>query len=144
MALAPSTMLPLGTPLPLSQIRSELAAGSTQQVSGIPLDLGGPGGEALAGRPVLVLFLCAHCPFVKHIEPELTRLADEHAGGARPDGLQLIGISSTCLAMAATCGLPSPPCWPANRCLGNNGRPSAALSSGILSAGRWCGRLKLN
>jgi len=94
MALAPSTMLPLGTPLPLSQIRSELAAGSTQQVSGIPLDLGGPGGEALAGRPVLVLFLCAHCPFVKYIEPELTRLADEHAGGARPDGLQLIGISS--------------------------------------------------
>jgi thiol-disulfide isomerase/thioredoxin len=94
MALTPSTMLPLGTPLPLEVIRAELAAGSTQQVSGTPLDLGGPGGEALAGRPVLVLFLCAHCPFVKHIEPELTRLAGEHAGGARPDGLQLIGISS--------------------------------------------------
>jgi len=62
MALTPSTMLPLGTPLPLARICSELAAGSTQQVSGTPLDLGGPGVEALAGRPVLVMFLCAHCP----------------------------------------------------------------------------------
>ncbi|MCP9890778.1 thioredoxin family protein [Cyanobium sp. Aljojuca 7D2] len=89
MALTPSTMLPLGTPLPLELIRSELAAGSTQQVSGSPLDL-----QVLAAQPVLVLFLCAHCPFVKHIEPELTRLAGEHAGGAGVSGLQLIGISS--------------------------------------------------
>jgi thiol-disulfide isomerase/thioredoxin len=89
MALTPSTMLPLGTPFPLGAIAAELRAGTTRQVSGAPLDL-----EALAGRPVLVLFLCAHCPFVKHIEPELTRLAGEHAGGSRPDGLQLIGISS--------------------------------------------------
>ena len=94
MALTPSTMLPLGTPLPLALIRSELAAGSTQQVSGTPLDLAGSGVEALAGRPVLVLFLCAHCPFVKHIEPELSRLAAEHGGGAGASGLQLIGISS--------------------------------------------------
>ncbi len=94
MALTPSAMLPLGTPLPLELIAAELAAGTTQQVSGTPLDLGGPGVEALAGRPVLVLFLCAHCPFVKHIEPELTRLADEHAGGAGVSRLQLIGISS--------------------------------------------------
>jgi thiol-disulfide isomerase/thioredoxin len=27
--------------------------------------------------PVLVLFLCPHCPFVKHIEPELTRLQQD-------------------------------------------------------------------
>ena len=86
MALTPSTMLPLGTPLPLSLIAAELAAGSTRQVSGTPLCL-----EALAGRPVLVLFLCAHCPFVKHVEPELTRLALEHTA---PTGLQLLGISS--------------------------------------------------
>lgn len=94
MVLTPSTMLPLGTPLPLDLILRELAAGSASQVSGSPLELGGPGVEALAGRPVLVLFLCAHCPFVKHIEPELTRLAREHGGGAGLSGLQLIGISS--------------------------------------------------
>lgn len=89
MALTPSTMLPLGTPLPLELIGSGLAAGTTCQASGTPLNL-----EGLAGHPVLVLFLCAHCPFVKHIEPELTRLADEHAGGSGVSGLQLIGISS--------------------------------------------------
>jgi thiol-disulfide isomerase/thioredoxin len=65
MALTPSTMLPLGTPLPLDVMQSALTP-----VSGGPLDP-----AALAGRPVLVLFLCPHCPFVKHIEPEIGRLA---------------------------------------------------------------------
>jgi thiol-disulfide isomerase/thioredoxin len=69
MALTPSTMLPLGTPLPLEA----LTAGPVPVVGG-PVEP-----AALAGRPVLVLFLCAHCPFVKHIEPELTRLAADFA-----------------------------------------------------------------
>ncbi|MFO0037691.1 MAG: thioredoxin family protein [Synechococcaceae cyanobacterium] len=65
MALTPSTMLPLGTPLPLAA----MAAGLT------PVSGGGLDPAALADRPVLVLFLCPHCPFVKHIEPEIGRLA---------------------------------------------------------------------
>ena len=70
MALTPSSMLPLGTPLPLELFASQLASGALQQVSGDNLDL-----AALAGRPLLLLFLCAHCPYVKHIEPEISRLA---------------------------------------------------------------------
>jgi len=89
MALTPSTMLPLGTALPLALFRSQLAAGTIREVSSSPLEL-----ERFVGRPLLVLFLCAHCPFVKHIEPELTRLAAEHDGGAGGTGLGLIGISS--------------------------------------------------
>lgn len=65
MALTPSTMLPLGTPLPLAA----MGAGLT------PVSGGGLDPAALADRPVLVLFLCPHCPFVKHIEPEIGRLA---------------------------------------------------------------------
>jgi hypothetical protein len=65
MALTPSTMLPLGTPLPL-----ETMLGALKPVSGGPLDP-----ATLAGRPVLVLFVCPHCPFVKHIEAEIGRLA---------------------------------------------------------------------
>ncbi|MEB3333907.1 MAG: thioredoxin family protein [Cyanobacteriota bacterium] len=65
MALTPSTMLPLGTPLPWTLMRDALTP-----VRGGPL----PEAQGLAGTPVLVLFLCPHCPFVKHIEPELTRL----------------------------------------------------------------------
>jgi thiol-disulfide isomerase/thioredoxin len=64
MALTPSTMLPLGTPLPLATMVAQL-----KPVHGGPLDP-----AALADRPVLVLFLCPHCPFVKHIEPEISRL----------------------------------------------------------------------
>ena len=97
MALTASAMLPLGTPLPLELLQAELAAGRAQQVSGSP-DLGallavGPDAIAspLAGRPLLVLFLCAHCPFVKHIEPELARLERDW-----PE-LQLLAISSNSL-----------------------------------------------
>ena len=64
-ALTPSTMLPLGTPLPWEA----MGQGLTPVVGG-PL----PDPQALAETPVLVVFLCPHCPFVKHIEPELTRL----------------------------------------------------------------------
>ncbi len=38
------------------------------------------------------MVLCAHCPFVKHVEPELTRL--EHDFG---DQVQLVGVSSNSL-----------------------------------------------
>jgi len=89
MALTASTMVPLGAPLPLELLRAELASGQAQPVSGAPLDL-----EALAGRPVLVLFLCAHCPFVKHIEPELTRLQADTSPAGPWNQLQLLGIAS--------------------------------------------------
>lgn len=67
MALTPSTMLPLGTALPLEAMTREL-----EPVSGAPLEA-----ATLPGRPVLVLFLCPHCPFVKHIETEITRLQND-------------------------------------------------------------------
>ena len=43
-------------------------------------------------RPVLLMVICAHCPFVKHVEPELTRLDDDFG-----DRVQLIGVSSNSL-----------------------------------------------
>ena len=70
MALTPSTMLPLDTPLPWAAMAEALTP-----VVGGPL----PEPRALAGQPVLVLFLCPHCPYVKHIEPELTRLQADFA-----------------------------------------------------------------
>jgi thiol-disulfide isomerase/thioredoxin len=64
MAVTASTMLPLGTALPFSVLQEHLTpvVGSLNQAA------------ALEGRPVLVMFLCPHCPFVKHIEAELGRL----------------------------------------------------------------------
>jgi thiol-disulfide isomerase/thioredoxin len=89
MALTPSSMLPLGTPLPLELLQNQLVSGDLLQVSGSPLNL-----ADLAGRPVLVLFICAHCPYVKHIEPELTRLAEAFAAPAPGVGLAMLAIAS--------------------------------------------------
>jgi len=88
MALTPSSMLPLGTPLPLQVFREQMAQGALQQVSGEPLDL-----EALAGRPLLMLFICAHCPYVKHIEPEISRLAADY-GRSGSGEVAIVAISS--------------------------------------------------
>ena len=78
MALTPSTMLALSTPLPGFDL---------PQVTGGRLN-----SQSLDHRPLLLMVLCAHCPFVKHVEPELTRL--EHDFG---DQVQLVGLSSNSL-----------------------------------------------
>ncbi len=78
MALTPSTMLALGTGLPGFDL---------PQVKGGRLN-----SQSLDDRPVLLMVLCAHCPFVKHVEPELTRLDNDFS-----DGVQLIGVSSNSL-----------------------------------------------
>ena len=86
MVLTASTMLPLGTPLP---------AFTLEQVWGAQGAVGSrESGEAwssctLGAQPVLVLFLCAHCPFVKHIEPELSRLERDYGRQ-----VQIVAISS--------------------------------------------------
>lgn len=84
MALTPSTMLPLGTPLPLRLLEEERDRGGLTEVVGRL-----PTAASLAGRPVLVLFLSCHCPFVKHCEAEITRLEHDLA-----DRAALIGIAS--------------------------------------------------
>jgi thiol-disulfide isomerase/thioredoxin len=89
MALTLSTMLPLGTILPLALMREQLTpVHSGPPVGGTP-EAGLPGDAELTERPVLVLFLCPHCPFVKHIEPEITRLQADFGSH-----VQLLGIRS--------------------------------------------------
>jgi thiol-disulfide isomerase/thioredoxin len=68
MAETPSTMLPLGTPLPDFALRDAF--------SGAEVGVAG-----LADHPVLlIMFICNHCPFVKHVIPELGRLAEDYGG----------------------------------------------------------------
>jgi len=43
-----------------------------------------------AGKPLLVIFMCNHCPFVVHIRPALQKLAAEY----QSKGLAVVGISS--------------------------------------------------
>jgi peroxiredoxin len=64
MALTPSTMLELGTPAPDFSLPD--TDGDT-----VALD-------HFRGRPLLVMFICNHCPYVKHVAPQLKRIGDEY------------------------------------------------------------------
>lgn len=66
MALTPSTMLPLGTIAPDFALPEPL----TGQVRRLQ-DLTGPAGT-------VVMFICNHCPYVQHVNPELVRLARDY------------------------------------------------------------------
>ena len=64
MALTPSTMLALGTPAPDF---------SLTDTTGRTVARGD-----FAGRPLLVMFICNHCPYVKHVAPELARIGRDY------------------------------------------------------------------
>lgn len=73
-----STMMPLGTPAPDFSL--------LDVISGRTISL-----RQFAGmKGLLVMFLCVHCPFVKHVEAELARLGHDYAGS----GLGIVAICS--------------------------------------------------
>lgn len=81
MALTPSTMLPLGTAAPDF---------SLVNVDGRTVSL-----SDFAGKPAfLAVFMCNHCPFVKHLADALAQFAAEYM----PKGLAMVGISSNDVA----------------------------------------------
>jgi cytochrome oxidase Cu insertion factor (SCO1/SenC/PrrC family) len=77
MARTPSNMLPLGHSLP------EFALPDT--VSGKTF-----GSKDLAGKPSVVIFICNHCPYVKHIRAGLA----DFGAWARDKGVPLLAVSS--------------------------------------------------
>ncbi len=77
LAETPSTMLALGTKAPDFRLPDT--------------DGGRVGLSDFAGKKaLLVMFLCNHCPFVKHVQKELVRLANDYAGR----GVAFVAISS--------------------------------------------------
>jgi peroxiredoxin len=77
MALTPSTMLELGTAAPdfrLPDINGKLVSVN----------------DFKSSPALLVVFMCNHCPYVKHIRDELARLAKDYM----PRGLAMMGVSS--------------------------------------------------
>ena len=78
MAATASTMLELGTKAPEFTL--------PDVVSGKAVSLGSfKGNQAL-----LVMFICHHCPFVKHIKSELAQLGQDYAA----KGVGIVAISS--------------------------------------------------
>ncbi|MFZ1938270.1 MAG: thioredoxin family protein [Terracidiphilus sp.] len=78
MALTESTMVELGTVAPDFAL-TDVVSGKTVKRD----DFRGKQG-------LLVLFICAHCPYVKHIEKSLGKLSADYAGKS----LAIVAISS--------------------------------------------------
>jgi peroxiredoxin len=78
MALTESTMLQLGTEAPPFTLH-DVVSGKTISLA-----------EARGEKGLLVMFLCAHCPFVVHVQNELARISADYEN--KPIGI--VGISS--------------------------------------------------
>lgn len=78
MALTPSTMLPLGTKAPDFTL-VDVVSQETINLSNF----------ASSKKGLLIIFLCCHCPFVKHVEIEIAKLGQDYQG----QGIGIIAIS---------------------------------------------------
>jgi peroxiredoxin len=78
MSLTASTMLALGTSAPEFQL-PEVTTGDTISL------------ETFSGKKaLLVMFICRHCPFVKHIQTELAKIGQDYSN----KNIGIIAISS--------------------------------------------------
>ena len=75
MALTPSNMIALGTPAPDFTLPD--TQGNTVKLADF------------AGKPLLIMFICNHCPYVIHVAPELARLGKDYG-----DRLGIVAIQS--------------------------------------------------
>ena len=82
MALTPSNMLPLGTVAPAFSL--------PDAVSGKTLTLDELKGE----KATVIMFICNHCPFVKHVNSALTKLANDYLNKS----ISFIAISANDIA----------------------------------------------
>lgn len=80
MALTPSTMLELGTTAPDFSLPD--TDGNTVSRADFQ------------GRPLLVMFICNHCPFVKHVADELAKLGKEY----QDKGVSVVAIQANDVA----------------------------------------------
>ena len=80
MVLTPSTMVDLGTPAP----DFSLPAADGRLVSR----------DDFAGKPLFVMFICNHCPFVKHLRHHLAETCRQY----EEKGVGIVGISSNDVA----------------------------------------------
>lgn len=81
MARTPSTMLDIGTKAPAFNL-PEPSTGKIINLS------------EFIGQPVMVVFICNHCPYVKHIAVKLGEMGDEYG----KEGVTFIAINSNDVA----------------------------------------------
>ncbi len=78
MAAVESTMLPLGTPAP--NFKLPIVTGGTLELHSYSKN----------SKGVVIMFICNHCPYVKHVNSKLVEVANQYI----QHGISFIGISS--------------------------------------------------
>ena len=78
MALTESTMLPLGTAAPNFHIK-DVVSNNYYSLDDLKSD-----------QATVIMFICNHCPFVIHVNPELVKIANEY----KNQGVSFVAISS--------------------------------------------------
>ncbi len=78
MAVTPSTMMPLGTQAPDFNIL-DVISGEKKTLNDIKGEKG-----------LVVMFICAHCPYVKHLEEEIAFVSEKY----QRKGIGFVAISS--------------------------------------------------
>lgn len=78
MALTESNMLPLGTKAPDFKL--------PDTVSGNELNLS----DIASDKATVIMFICNHCPYVIHVNPEIKRVSDDYLA----KGVKFVAISS--------------------------------------------------
>ncbi len=81
MAVTPSTMSPLGSPAPAFALPDTISGGTVSLAD-------------FAGKPLLVMFICNHCPYVVHVLDELVRLGAEYTA----KGVGVVAVCSNDVA----------------------------------------------
>lgn len=78
MAATPSYMMPLGTRAPDFNLLN-VVTGKTVTLQQLKSDIA-----------TVVMFICNHCPYVKHVQPQLVKLAQDY----QTQGISFIAINS--------------------------------------------------
>ena len=78
MALTESKMLPLGTAAPNFHIK-DTVSGNYYSLDDLKSD-----------KATVIMFICNHCPYVIHVNPEMVRIANDY----KSKGVSFIAISS--------------------------------------------------
>ena len=83
---AQSMMIPLGLPAPTFKLPHHGKPGPSRAVG----DSVSLRDDLCAPKVVVVMFLCNHCPFVRHLAPHIAQLASSYAS----DTVAFVGISA--------------------------------------------------
>lgn len=78
MAVTPSNMLPIGTEAPDFRLKDAISG----EMMGLK--------EISGDEGTVVMFLCAHCPYVKHLEVEISFVAEKY----QKKGIAFVAICS--------------------------------------------------